>query len=274
MHGRADMFVEAGLWLRLCGDQEGARRLFERALQVDPHNARAREHLSDHVPESTTLAAEASALMDLMPPAAESPRPAETPAPPVSATCAWELDGASCWELADGKGAPGDALDVLVGDNGWSSADEEAPVAEMPEPAPMPRGELDVLLEGASDLLGLDDCTGALELLRSARALGVADGRITELEARAERVLMAMLESKLGDPRAVPRMKLQPDEIIWLNLDHRAGFVLAQVDGRVSYDDLFALSGMPRLDTARILTQLLEEGVIASIPSPAGRRPG
>jgi hypothetical protein len=30
----------------------------------------------------------------------------------------------------------------------------------------------------------------------------------------------------------------------------------------VSYDDLFALSGLPRLDTARILAALVAEGVI------------
>ena len=61
----------------------------------------------------------------------------------------------------------------------------------------------------------------------------------------------------------MPRVRLQPDDIIWLNLDHRAGFVLAQIDGAVSFDDLFALSGMSRLDTARILAQLLDEGIIA-----------
>jgi hypothetical protein len=49
---------------------------------------------------------------------------------------------------------------------------------------------------------------------------------------------------------------------MWLNLDHRAGFLLAQVDGTVNYDELFALSGLPRLDTARILASLLADGVI------------
>ncbi len=59
-----------------------------------------------------------------------------------------------------------------------------------------------------------------------------------------------------------PRVCLAPDEIVWLNLDHRAGFVLAQIDGEVSYEDIFALSGMSRLDTSRILAQLVEEKVI------------
>jgi DNA-binding IclR family transcriptional regulator len=49
---------------------------------------------------------------------------------------------------------------------------------------------------------------------------------------------------------------------MWLNLDHRAGFLLAQVDGTVNFEELFALSGLPRLDTARILSTLLADGVI------------
>jgi CRP-like cAMP-binding protein len=62
---------------------------------------------------------------------------------------------------------------------------------------------------------------------------------------------------------AHPRVVLKDDEIIWLNLDHRAGFVLAQIDGSVSFEDLFEVCGMSRLDTARILAQLVEEGVIS-----------
>jgi hypothetical protein len=51
---------------------------------------------------------------------------------------------------------------------------------------------------------------------------------------------------------------------MWLNLDHRAGFLLSQIDGTVDYESLFALSGLPRLDTARILATLINDGVIAS----------
>jgi hypothetical protein len=51
---------------------------------------------------------------------------------------------------------------------------------------------------------------------------------------------------------------------VWLNLDHRAGFVLSQIDGEVNYEDLFSVSGMSRVDTARILSQLLRDGVIVS----------
>ncbi len=44
---RATQLIEAGLWLRLTGDIEGARALFEKALSVDPGNARATQLLGD-----------------------------------------------------------------------------------------------------------------------------------------------------------------------------------------------------------------------------------
>jgi hypothetical protein len=71
-----------------------------------------------------------------------------------------------------------------------------------------------------------------------------------------------MYESKIGAMDARPQTAIPPDEIIWLNLDPRAGFVLAQIDGEVSFDDLYAICGLKRLDTARILCELLEQGVV------------
>lgn len=274
MDARADMFVEAAQWLRLTGDHEGARRLLERALALDPSNSQAREHLSESSRAGANTVVEASA------PSVRPPMPPRVPplgvslGPPVLPRSAWELEGGPGVDMVDGQGRPGDALDVLCGSDVPVSPRPDTPlpvpVPRAPEPAPRPEApktELDVLLDGATELLGLDDCTGALELLRKAGERAPADPRVAALQGRAERTLMAMLESKLGDARSVPRPRLQPDEVIWLNLDHRAGFVLAQIDGQVSYEDLYALSGMARLDTARILAQLLDEGVIETSPA-------
>jgi DNA-binding IclR family transcriptional regulator len=49
-----------------------------------------------------------------------------------------------------------------------------------------------------------------------------------------------------------------------MNLHHRAGFLLAQVDGLLSYEDLAAVSGMSRLETFRILAELKNQGVITT----------
>ena len=43
---RAAQLVEAGIWLKLSGDREGARKLFERALKLDPGNEKATQLLA------------------------------------------------------------------------------------------------------------------------------------------------------------------------------------------------------------------------------------
>ena len=43
---RAAQLVEAGIWLKLSGDLEGARKLFERALKLDPQNEKAAQLLA------------------------------------------------------------------------------------------------------------------------------------------------------------------------------------------------------------------------------------
>jgi tetratricopeptide (TPR) repeat protein len=385
---RAIQLVEAGLWLRMSGDMEGARRLFEQALRLDPGCARARELLGtqpaaaealpeelQHVPNSTTnlfavplprlfpdevkeppeastdpfmpLPPEGGAPSPLFPepakPSAAPPPARPTPPPrPLGATPApfvrgtplpapipkallspsqqepgtrpaaartpfpgpaptgtpppmapalplpsprtaptappggaddWWTDGVSTpapppkdgWEmgrsrpttLAQAEPAEGDALNLV--------APLPASAGGTPLPKRMPsdpRREAQTLLQRASELQELDDHSGARELLLQAQALDPTSADVSRALAESEQTLQALYESKLGKLSLVPRVRLRDDEVIWLNLDHRAGFILAQIDGTLSFDDLFSVSGMSRLDTARILVQLLEQRVL------------
>jgi hypothetical protein len=134
-----------------------------------------------------------------------------------------------------------------------------------PLPAPRDtRAEAVRLLERARELQGLDDHSGARELLLRAQGLHPELSGLADALLRSEAKLQTIYESKIGKLGAVPRVRLREDEVIWLNLDHRAGFMLAQIDGTLTFEDLFSVSGMSRLDTARILAQLLEQRVIVS----------
>jgi hypothetical protein len=129
-----------------------------------------------------------------------------------------------------------------------------------------PAAEIAVWLSGARELFGLNDFTGAHELLQKIQQRKPDDAEVSRMLHECEENLVHMYESKMGDRERRPRVSIQPDEVIWLSLDPRAGFVLAQIDGQVTFEDLYAICGLSRLDTARILHQLLEEGVIASDP--------
>ncbi|MEM1026103.1 MAG: hypothetical protein AAF627_12795 [Myxococcota bacterium] len=123
-----------------------------------------------------------------------------------------------------------------------------------------PQTEQDAL-QAARDKAHLHDFEGVLELLEGNES-AVRDEEARALVAEARSQLMKMFESKIGDFDRSPKVNVSEEEIIWLNLNHRAGFILSQIDGSVTFEDLVALSGMPRLDTVRILSELLQQRVI------------
>lgn len=192
----------------------------------------------------------------------EPPPRAAAEAPPPG-----EEYAASPWD--DGPAAPAtirleatEGLDLAA----VSEKSEIRPLvpegARPPEFAP--RSDVDVWLTAAKELFALGDFTGSLELIEKVLQVDPDHGEARDYLAQNEATLVSMYESKLGSLGAVPRLAIQAEEVMWLNLDHRAGFLLAQIDGTVDYDSLFALSGLPRLDTARILANLIADGVIRS----------
>ncbi len=179
--------------------------------------------------------------------AAPAARPAPKPPPPPPAS-PWD-DGPSM--AIPQREDPGD------GGNGAWSMHDDAPAGEA-----VSDDETDVWMRGARELVALNDFSGALELLNKVLERKPNDKDALQQYEVCEQNLTLMFESKIGGMDARPRIAIPPDEVIWLNLDPRAGFVLAQIDGEVSFEDLYAICGLKRLDTARILCELLEQGVV------------
>ena len=129
------------------------------------------------------------------------------------------------------------------------------------------RSLLDIVLGGARDLIAQRDHLHAMELVAKVLVLEPGNAEARKLAEQCESVLNSQYEAKLGTLEQRPRVLLKPDEIRWLDLDPRAGFILAQIDGGLSYEDLYDVCGLPRLDTVRILAQLVAEKVIGQAGS-------
>ena len=126
----------------------------------------------------------------------------------------------------------------------------------------VPIDENESLMTGARELFDLGDFSGSLELVEKVlRSNGQHEGALAYLK-RNETTLLRMYESKIGDMARVPRPLVPPDEVIWMNMHHRAGFILSQIDGTLSYEDLLEVSGMDRFDTVRIVADLVTAGII------------
>ncbi|MEW5853928.1 MAG: hypothetical protein AB2A00_34455 [Myxococcota bacterium] len=125
-----------------------------------------------------------------------------------------------------------------------------------------PPNQCDALMSKAREHHALGDFSGSLELVEKVLELDPDNAEARDYLERNEGTLLKMYESKIGTFSRVPRIVMSPDEIIWLNLHHKAGFLLSRVDGMSTFEDILALSSMPRLETCRILAQLVQAGVI------------
>ena len=266
-----------------------AVRAWEEAYLLEPTNLRAREFLRSALerihavmapnraaapaaaphpwlpqsPAATAPPAEKPPAPAAAPPAAPAKKPGSSPKPPSNAKPPAAPAAKTSPPAAGNPWDDGPSLAIpqpeMTGDGGnaaWSIH------TDAPQKQAAPDDETEVWMRGARELVGLNDFSGALELLQKVLARKPNDGDALKLHESCEHNLTLMFESKIGAMDARPKTAIPPDEIIWLNLDPRAGFVLAQIDGEVTFEDLYAICGLKRLDTARILCELLEQGVV------------
>jgi tetratricopeptide (TPR) repeat protein len=274
--------IDRGIRAYLQGKVADARAAFEEALRQDPANVRARSYmvLIGGGGGGAAPAPAAPAAADAgggAPPSAGDGPPARaaaanglgagsSAAPPVRerdeyAPSPWD-DGPAAPATFVLEAAGGLDLEAIAEKSDLRPLVPDAPRSPVPQPAA--RNDVAVWMQAARELHALGDFSGSLELIEKILQLDAEHAEAREYLRHNEATLVAMYESKLGALSRIPRLAIKPEEIMWLNLDHRAGFLLAQIDGAVDFESLFALSGLPRLDTARILATLMQEGVIRS----------
>jgi hypothetical protein len=71
-----------------------------------------------------------------------------------------------------------------------------------------------------------------------------------------------MYAARIGPMDQVASVAVPPEQITWLSLDHRAGFLLSLIDGTLTIEELLDVSGMSRLDALRIMYTLVQQNVI------------
>jgi hypothetical protein len=125
-----------------------------------------------------------------------------------------------------------------------------------------------VNLGGAVDLsqvtqkIDAGDYTSALALAERAHAQRPGDAAAARYVELCRKMLGRMYMGALGDRTGVPRLAVSVARLRELGLDRWAGFVVSRVDGESTIDDIIDVAGMSRLDTLRILYELVEQGVI------------
>ncbi len=123
-------------------------------------------------------------------------------------------------------------------------------------------GELSARRE-MRERLELNDFNGALGLAQSLSEIDPHDGEALRVAEQCRQRLRAIYVGRLGELTQVPALTISRNELRWLTLDHRAGFVLSLIDGASSIEDIIDVSTMPTFEVLRTLYVLLSQNVIA-----------
>ena len=113
------------------------------------------------------------------------------------------------------------------------------------------------------DRFSLGDYTGALVLADGLLEDDPANAEVKECAENCRQVLRQMYTARIGPLDRVPVVTVARDQLRWLSIDHRAGFVLSHIDGISSLEMILDVSGMPLLDALRILCELAQQRIIS-----------
>lgn len=182
--------------------------------------------------------------------------------PPASDTGANAVDpavsrsGSDEGDTAPGSSNPRPTLQLALS--------EPAPSFEsrLTAPPTARRADLAQLRHQMKDCYATGNFSGALEVSEALLRVDPGDLEAQRFVTSCRDVLTQMLLSRIGSTNQYVRVALGPEELRWLNLDHRAGFFLSLVDGTLTIDELLDVSGMAKLESLRILSTLLEQRVL------------
>jgi len=157
---------------------------------------------------------------------------------------------------------PSEALDMVA-----READREPPspissnAPVVPTPPKSSGKNVDPVID-MRERFSLGDYSGALVVAESILEEEPEHPEALKCSESCRRVLEQMYTTRIGSLERVPFIAVPQEQLRWLNIDHRAGFVLSHVDGNCSLEQILDVSGMPTLDTLRILYELLQQRVI------------
>ncbi len=148
---------------------------------------------------------------------------------------------------------------VLELDLGDVARSGPPPPVLMPSP---PASARDRELTEMKDRYAMGDFTGALVVAEGLLQQNSDDIDAQRYAQSCRDVLTQMYSARLGALSQRVCVAVPGDQIRWLSLDHRAGFVLSLIDGSSTVEELLDISGMNRLDALRILYTLFDQRVI------------
>jgi tetratricopeptide (TPR) repeat protein len=130
------------------------------------------------------------------------------------------------------------------------------------EAHPEDASPIDVLARDAMTLFRGGDLEAALDVFEDVASRDPARIEVQSYIETLRSRLVKKYRDRIGKRDRVPRLRIDVQEVMKFDLPSTAGFLLSQVDGATSVTDLVSLSGLDEFDTLRVLSGLLEAGIV------------
>lgn len=136
-----------------------------------------------------------------------------------------------------------------------------APMSDLEAPEP-PASKPRAGPKEMQECYAVGDFSRALSIAEDILARSPDDALARRCAQNCRDVLTQMFAARIGPLDQVISVVISPEEVQWLALDHRAGFLLSLVDGQSTVDEILDISGMTRLDALKIIFDLTERQVV------------
>lgn len=153
------------------------------------------------------------------------------------------------------------ALDFVDGFDALLDSLPPAPKSRL-EPREPPSSQPRVGPKEMQECYAVGDFSRALSIAEEILVRSPDDAQARRCAQNCRDVLTQMFAARIGPLDQVISVVISPDEVQWLALDHRAGFLLSLVDGQSTVDEILDISGMTRLDALKIIFDLTERQVV------------
>ncbi|MFW5967424.1 MAG: hypothetical protein ACOCV2_07895, partial [Persicimonas sp.] len=118
------------------------------------------------------------------------------------------------------------------------------------------------LMEEAHRLYEKGKFESACDLLEAVLERDEEHAEAATLLETVEGELEREYKTDIGPLTQSPELNVKMSAIPEMNLDHRFGYLLSQIDGVSTFEDLLDLSSMSRLETLEVLSEMLERDLI------------
>ena len=128
-----------------------------------------------------------------------------------------------------------------------------------------PAGREGSVVDDVRGLVAAGEIEEALACANTALAMAPMHAELRQLALECTDNLERDYLGRLGGPTAVLVMTLPPSELKAHSFDTVTGFLLAQLDGVITVEDLIDVCGLPPLTVLRALCTLVEQAIVTTV---------